>query len=729
MAENTKVDNTKRAHSYLKSFRGEGHINVVAIHPQTGKVTGITRPVQDKDVYDFIKKNDGAQNLYYMVNEPSPSAPDNKLKKHHVDKIHAVWIDADPQKNKPFDEERKRLKQFTTDLSNGNNPPTYIIDSGSGIQAFWVFEKPINASSANVKHCEALSRGLSVQYNTDKVQNIDRIMRIPFTQNVPTPKKLKLGRKQSLATITHASSKHGTRYSKINFITPAHAEENTASISDYDISKLSDKLPDELGDKLRSSANDKIINLWTGKVEKPSRSEGDFTLTKELKHAGFNLDEIAQILWCFPFGKNKELSGREISRCYARVEDKPFEGLPKEYIDKINNQTNPIIEEQNKSIIIEGEQPKRLKAIEAATADWQSSGKPMIKKMIDQNTIIVMYGQSNTGKSFAATDMAGHIASGQNWGQFKVPEQLGVLYICAEAGMSYSKRVTALKHRLGLNNTTLQQFPYEYVAMGVNFLNEKQDIKDVVLLAKAQEQKTNIKVGLIVVDTLATTFSGGNENSSDDMGKFIENMKWIQEHAQTAVMIVHHSGKDQAAGARGHSSLRAATDTEFEITSEKQGELYKRQLKTKKQRDGDSDLSVPFALQIHQLGLDEDNEPIDTCHLILENDDQFDMLTPSKFDGMSHTHKSLYDAIEIYKAMPNPDMYQFTPLQKVVLLFNDILKGVGVLVQNDRKVDVSYWGVLEAPNNSQLKTFGNNRKAMIEAGFLNEIELKQLLRG
>jgi len=30
-------------------------------------------------------------------------------------------------------------------------------------------------------------------------------------------------------------------------------------------------------------------------------------------------------------------------------------------------------------------------------------------------------------------------------------------------------------------------------------------------------------------------------------------------------MIIHHSGKDKNKGARGHSSLRAAVDTEIEI--------------------------------------------------------------------------------------------------------------------------------------------------------------------
>ena len=33
-------------------------------------------------------------------------------------------------------------------------------------------------------------------------------------------------------------------------------------------------------------------------------------------------------------------------------------------------------------------------------------------------------------------------------------------------------------------------------------------------------------------------------------------------------MLVHHTGKDTAKGARGHSLLRAATDTEIEVKRE-----------------------------------------------------------------------------------------------------------------------------------------------------------------
>jgi hypothetical protein len=58
------------------------------------------------------------------------------------------------------------------------------------------------------------------------------------------------------------------------------------------------------------------------------------------------------------------------------------------------------------------------------------------------------------------------------------------------------------------------------------------------------------------------------------------------------VILIHHSGKDEERGARGSSSLRAAMDTEIEVTG---GETCSFAHVTK-QRDGDDTDAVTFRL-------------------------------------------------------------------------------------------------------------------------------------
>ena len=43
---------------------------------------------------------------------------------------------------------------------------------------------------------------------------------------------------------------------------------------------------------------------------------------------------------------------------------------------------------------------------------------------------------------------------------------------------------------------------------------------------------------------------------------------WFRNATGAHLLIVHHTGKDETRGARGHTSLRAATDTEIEITGD-----------------------------------------------------------------------------------------------------------------------------------------------------------------
>ncbi len=49
------------------------------------------------------------------------------------------------------------------------------------------------------------------------------------------------------------------------------------------------------------------------------------------------------------------------------------------------------------------------------------------------------------------------------------------------------------------------------------------------------------------------------------MGALVRCMDLIRQETGACVLFVHHSGKDAAKGARGHSLLRAAIDTEIEV--------------------------------------------------------------------------------------------------------------------------------------------------------------------
>jgi hypothetical protein len=79
----------------------------------------------------------------------------------------------------------------------------------------------------------------------------------------------------------------------------------------------------------------------------------------------------------------------------------------------------------------------------------------------------------------------------------------------------------------------------------------------------------------------------------------------------THVLVVHHCGKDTARGARGHSSLRAATDVELEVT--KNGEDGTGCVTVTKSRDEPGASRFGFKLEAVDLGTNAKGRTVTTC--------------------------------------------------------------------------------------------------------------------
>jgi len=661
MTEKEQSDNIKKSLTFLGRLYGEARVNIVAIDPHSENVTGITRSIDDPEIETFLNKNYDKRNLYYSVNGPHSGAPDGKLKKEHIGTIYAVWIDADPKPcpedvdpKEHFEAERKRLLQFAKELMEGDNPPTFVTDSGGGIQAFWFLEHPVAVTPETKAHYEGISRALAQKYGTDSVHNIDRIMRLPYTWNIPTKKKK--GRKKALAKCTRI----GNFYKQIDWVEPVMVAESENDKIDYaalDWKKVTAPLDAELQNRLAAArvTNQKIDDLWTNKINmKPSRSERDFALAKELKSEGFDLSETGAIMFSFPHGKGKELTRREIVRCYERSGVDFENSVDAETIAAIEAQVNPILKARAAGTPLEEDLSKtaRFRSIKLKDMKWRSSGRPIYRDFIYESAITIVYGKSNTGKSFFASDLAGHIALGLPWNEMEFEPETApaVLYICAEAGESFGVRGQALMRRLGVKD-----LPFFVITDAPEFTKEdKSDAKAIVQEIQRIERENGVKIGIVVVDTLAVTFTG-DENSSDKMGDYVKNMKYIQRHAKTGVIVVHHSGKDQAAGARGSSALQAASDTELEVRSEKRGERYARQVEVKKQRTGKAGMVIAFGLQVADLGLDDRGKKLDSCYVTTETDTDFADVSASPFSGLEHNLKMALKAIYVFDKTKLPD--------------------------------------------------------------------------
>lgn len=216
----------------------------------------------------------------------------------------------------------------------------------------------------------------------------------------------------------------------------------------------------------------------------------------------------------------------------------------------------------------------------------------------------VLYGDSNSGKTFFAIDIASAVALGVDW-MGRRTEQGLVVYLAAESPKSVCSRVQAYKKHHGVSMPN-----FAVVQNSINLFAGDADTKAIIKTVKMIEAQRNQKVRLIVGDTLARLSAGANENAGQDMGLVIERFDRIRSECDAHFMLIHHSGKNIAAGARGWSGVRAAVDVEIEVTDLAAG----RCAEVTKDRDlGSKDERIGFRLDSVEMGHSKWGASVATC--------------------------------------------------------------------------------------------------------------------
>jgi archaellum biogenesis ATPase FlaH len=237
-------------------------------------------------------------------------------------------------------------------------------------------------------------------------------------------------------------------------------------------------------------------------------------------------------------------------------------------------------------------------------SDEYEAPDELVEGLFCIGSLVVVYGDSNSGKTFWALSVATAIATGDRcYG--RQTDQGIVIYLASEAPGSIRSRMQAIKKHRGVSLENLYMVP-----LPLNFFNGDEHTDDVIKLVKEIEEKSGKKVQLIIGDTLARLSSGANENSGEDMGPIMDKFNRISTEIKSAFMLIHHNGKDAAKGGRGWSGIRAFIDTEIEVI-EKDGV---RSVTVTKQREMPSKGEVIyFKLEVVEMGFSKFGEVSSTC--------------------------------------------------------------------------------------------------------------------
>ena len=317
-----------------------GRHDLAAIDPRSGKIEGATFQESQREVARaWIEARQGIKNIYTSVNRATTAAPVGaRLAKKDIGTLLAVTLDIDPVKIKGgdasgenFKRERARLLKVATGVAGAECPPTLIVDSGGGYQAWWQLAEPLPATPANVALIEGIGRAIQTRYGGDAVWDVARIMRLPGTINVPSPDKAAQGRTPALASVIEGSTGIPVTIEALRAWAPPTA---TRAAKDKKLPAIDmDAMPDadsyeELPHDLRSrfeaacSKHAVLSRLWDGhpalnqKDESPSGFA--FALAHWLKRAGnFTVTDFGALLLVWDQRSEKEIDARSIERAWG----------------------------------------------------------------------------------------------------------------------------------------------------------------------------------------------------------------------------------------------------------------------------------------------------------------------------------------------------------------------------------------------------------------------------
>lgn len=259
-------------------------------------------------------------------------------------------------------------------------------------------------------------------------------------------------------------------------------------------------------------------------------------------------------------------------------------------------------------------EPTRFTLLSLDDLDRLPPNEWLVKNLLPTQGLAAIFGPSSSGKTFVALDLLMAIACKPTWFGFKV-KKVPVIYVGLEGKANIPNRFKAWRNK----NSSLSPSNVKIILGNFDVLARNQ----IEELAGTIHQ-VNMASGVIVIDTLNQASPGADENSSQDMGIIINHLKMLQELTTSLVLIIHHTGKNAAAGLRGHSSLKAALDTSIEVIG---GD--KRSWLVDKNKDGADGQSFPFQLEVQTLGVDADGDSITSCTIERNTNPIFQKPEPS----------------------------------------------------------------------------------------------------
>lgn len=248
----------------------------------------LATPQEQTKVKNWLAKYNNVWNLYFIVNTTAPNIRTSPLKSE-ITQVRALHVDVDFSSiptQEDWDEALSSIRNLTP-------PPTVIINSGGGYQAFWLFDKPLptDTEEAYGDRVESVNQAIARYVNGgDHCHNVNRLMRLPGTMNVLNKKKLASGRAPARTFIVEADYQRRWSFRRDAIPKPNGAEETIQAIGEYSAA-AHNRTFDDLPARLKS-----LIQTGDASKYKGNRSALVDAIVAQLVRAGWTPDEIEPFL-------------------------------------------------------------------------------------------------------------------------------------------------------------------------------------------------------------------------------------------------------------------------------------------------------------------------------------------------------------------------------------------------------------------------------------------------
>jgi hypothetical protein len=228
----------------------------------------------------------------------------------------------------------------------------------------------------------------------------------------------------------------------------------------------------------------------------------------------------------------------------------------------------------------------------------------LIKGVLAEDEDSSWYGAPGATKSMLLTDIAVHIASGQDWRGHKAKKRCGIIYFALERAALTKRRFRAY----AIRDEKLKGLPIAVADQLIDLVHP--DSVEIILgTIRAAESRFGLPVGLIIIDSWAKSVAAGgaDEDKAFHNNLIAANLKRIHERVGHPIHIasVGHTGKDAERGERGSNAKEGHVDLAVIIT----GDTVRTAIITKGNDVPEAELTS-YGVQEIAIATDEDGEPV-----------------------------------------------------------------------------------------------------------------------